>query len=147
MISVEMACWVSFFFQAEDGIRDGTVTGVQTCALPILLDLRGMQAGGSDFYCNSPCPEGFGFETIEMKLIRNLCEDGLLAGSEFDHEGHQQTLALNFLRGSLFQNFFEQHAFVRHVLIDYPQAITIDRQNKGIPNLAKRLKLAHRRRE
>src|SRR5438270_10340082 len=25
------------FFQAEDGIRDLTVTGVQTCALPILL--------------------------------------------------------------------------------------------------------------
>src|SRR5689334_25003735 len=24
-----------FFFQAADGIRDGTVTGVQTCALPI----------------------------------------------------------------------------------------------------------------
>src|SRR6266705_6210765 len=26
---------VFFFFQAEDGIRDRTVTGVQTCALPI----------------------------------------------------------------------------------------------------------------
>src|SRR5207245_4695944 len=26
---------VCFFFQAEDGIRDATVTGVQTCALPI----------------------------------------------------------------------------------------------------------------
>src|SRR2546430_13712009 len=26
----------TFFFQAEDGIRDLTVTGVQTCALPIL---------------------------------------------------------------------------------------------------------------
>ena len=25
-----------FFFQAEDGIRDWSVTGVQTCALPIL---------------------------------------------------------------------------------------------------------------
>src|SRR5260370_14600863 len=25
----------SFFFQAEDGIRDSSVTGVQTCALPI----------------------------------------------------------------------------------------------------------------
>ena len=24
-----------FFFQAEDGIRDDLVTGVQTCALPI----------------------------------------------------------------------------------------------------------------
>src|SRR5438309_5379032 len=29
-----------FFFQAEDGIRDGTVTGVQTCALPISRTLR-----------------------------------------------------------------------------------------------------------
>src|SRR5262249_58190615 len=32
-------CWrvafVFFFFQAEDGIRDWSVTGVQTCALPI----------------------------------------------------------------------------------------------------------------
>src|SRR5205823_12078546 len=28
---------VSFFFQAEDGIRDKLVTGVQTCALPICL--------------------------------------------------------------------------------------------------------------
>src|SRR2546430_8791319 len=27
-----------FFFQAEDGIRDLTVTGVQTCALPILSE-------------------------------------------------------------------------------------------------------------
>src|SRR2546427_4897705 len=27
---------IFFFFQAEDGIRDLTVTGVQTCALPIL---------------------------------------------------------------------------------------------------------------
>src|SRR5437867_8771709 len=29
-----------FFFQAEDGIRDRTVTGVQTCALPILTPRR-----------------------------------------------------------------------------------------------------------
>src|SRR5437867_9812717 len=28
-----------FFFQAEDGIRDRTVTGVQTCALPIFKEL------------------------------------------------------------------------------------------------------------
>src|SRR5262249_57111445 len=28
-------CVVFFFFQAEDGIRDWSVTGVQTCALPI----------------------------------------------------------------------------------------------------------------
>src|SRR2546427_3394236 len=34
-----------FFFQAEDGIRDLTVTGVQTCALPIFMTraLQGVQ--------------------------------------------------------------------------------------------------------
>src|SRR5438876_2398374 len=30
-----------FFFQAEDGIRDGRVTGVQTCALPIFSGFSG----------------------------------------------------------------------------------------------------------
>src|SRR5690625_1956968 len=29
-----------FFFQAEDGIRDGHVTGVQTCALPIFQQIH-----------------------------------------------------------------------------------------------------------
>src|SRR2546427_9617225 len=44
-----------FFFQAEDGIRDLTVTGVQTCALPIyfgvslaVLDASGKEIEGSD---------------------------------------------------------------------------------------------------
>src|SRR2546425_5481056 len=35
----------SFFFQAEDGIRDKLVTGVQTCALPILTRFPGEDAG------------------------------------------------------------------------------------------------------
>src|SRR2546427_1301921 len=34
-----------FFFQAEDGIRDLTVTGVQTCALPILILVNLVQPG------------------------------------------------------------------------------------------------------
>src|SRR5438093_12445106 len=35
---------LSFFFQAEDGIRDWSVTGVQTCALPI-CECRVLAAG------------------------------------------------------------------------------------------------------
>src|SRR5437879_12433021 len=31
-----------FFFQAEDGIRDTSVTGVQTCALPISEQIAGL---------------------------------------------------------------------------------------------------------
>src|SRR3712207_8181622 len=38
-----------FFFQAEDGIRDIGVTGVQTCALPILPDHV------KDFYAFHSC--------------------------------------------------------------------------------------------
>src|SRR5256886_7279008 len=34
-----------FFFQAEDGIRDLTVTGVQTCALPISIAPDGTGPG------------------------------------------------------------------------------------------------------
>src|SRR3712207_9487236 len=46
-----MLCVFVFFFQAEDGIRDIGVTGVQTCALPICEDggyggVRGVVAGG-----------------------------------------------------------------------------------------------------
>src|SRR5215510_7785247 len=41
-ISMYPKMWeASFFFHAEDGIRVGHVTGVQTCALPICAGLRG----------------------------------------------------------------------------------------------------------
>src|SRR2546426_11645307 len=36
MMSTRVCSFFFFFFQAEDGIRDYKVTGVQTCALPIL---------------------------------------------------------------------------------------------------------------
>ena len=35
-----------FFFQAEDGIRDRDVTGVQTCALPISVKMNIWQTVG-----------------------------------------------------------------------------------------------------
>src|SRR5690606_40123056 len=43
-----------FFFQAEDGIRDFRVTGVQTCALPIFFEVAhpslGYSLGGGGRY-------------------------------------------------------------------------------------------------
>src|SRR5439155_4094499 len=39
---------IFFFFQAEDGIRDGHVTGVQTCALPIFT--RGSPASWQRYW-------------------------------------------------------------------------------------------------
>src|SRR5256886_7420893 len=46
-----------FFFQAEDGIRDLTVTGVQTCALPICVGVGGKGTGASgEFACSAGWP-------------------------------------------------------------------------------------------
>src|SRR2546430_8389041 len=57
-----------FFFQAEDGIRDLTVTGVQTCALPILADLvESRDAAGRRYF-----PLRGGTQTAEPIEIRAL---------------------------------------------------------------------------
>src|SRR5437588_8861626 len=46
LISIaERWCDCVFFFQAEDGIRDHCVTGVQTCALPIFIARAAERAG------------------------------------------------------------------------------------------------------
>src|SRR5207244_9355760 len=53
-----------FFFQAEDGIRDDLVTGVQTCALPISWTRRARLAPGAHRLLssqpNEPCSGGLG---------------------------------------------------------------------------------------
>src|SRR2546429_6659731 len=48
---------VCFFFQAEDGIRDVAVTGVQTCALPIFLLAYDEVGAGADFFKAGAVPE------------------------------------------------------------------------------------------
>src|SRR5260370_22252195 len=62
-----LADYFFFFFQAEDGIRDSSVTGVQTCALPISspvtlpLPLKNPKISsvsvltGTSFATGSPC--------------------------------------------------------------------------------------------
>src|SRR2546430_4556069 len=57
-----------FFFQAEDGIRDLTVTGVQTCALPI--------------WAGSRCAPLRGHEAVALNLARELLERGMLKAGE-----------------------------------------------------------------
>src|SRR5256884_1954985 len=46
MRSSKLYRFAFFFFQAEDGIRDVAVTGVQTCALPISTGARGTRPPG-----------------------------------------------------------------------------------------------------
>src|SRR5438309_3139132 len=64
----EFAGYYIFFFQAEDGIRYGTVTGVQTCALPISYV---GEAAADEWHQKRKTPEGK-FEH-ERKLYFDKC--------------------------------------------------------------------------
>src|SRR5436305_13195000 len=67
-----MLSFVFFFFQAEDGIRDADVTGVQTCALPI-----------SRPCCKPPAKARLfheGLTTWSRRVSRLLARELLLAG-------------------------------------------------------------------
>src|SRR5260370_38852716 len=87
---------VFFFLQAEDGIRDSSVTGVQTCALPILLHLvcsnpdRG-EAEGSRFRVfaylhGNPCAKRDRADGIRLgnDLQSELFQVGLLVEVTLD---------------------------------------------------------------
>src|SRR5690348_17526930 len=58
-----------FFFQAEDGIRDGRVTGVQTCALPIFEAIAGHDPADSTSV-NSIVPRYSEMLADDIKQIR-----------------------------------------------------------------------------
>src|SRR6266542_552326 len=81
-----------FFFQAEARIRDATVTGVQTCALPILDGVHlpphapvDIAALGADFYACSPykfCGPHLGVLAAAPELLGTLYPDKLLASPD-----------------------------------------------------------------
>src|SRR2546430_1302024 len=80
---------VIFFFQAEDGIRDLTVTGVQTCALPILAIAGGLRdsAKHSQVLLFHRVPGGWAqVKRLNMKKMLkegNLDEDAYLQPGDF----------------------------------------------------------------
>src|SRR5699024_11623928 len=61
-----------FLFQAEDGLRDRNVTGVQTCALPISLESSTLNPSPFIPILTSPCTT-FNFpDTISLSLDDTL---------------------------------------------------------------------------
>src|SRR5256885_5469717 len=71
-VSTHARC-VGFFFQAEDGIRDYKVTGVQTCALPIWITVLEDVSNddvfpilkSSDVFVRGNVEEGYGISRVE----------------------------------------------------------------------------------
>src|SRR3712207_9208127 len=72
-----MLCECFFFFQAEDGIRDIGVTGVQTCALPIFAILFWFYPSVSLVCGLCPLSPFFLFSSMRA-FLRISCNGGLL---------------------------------------------------------------------
>src|SRR2546429_5989945 len=67
----------SFFFQAEDGIRDVAVTGVQTCALPILTPGTVFRPRGMYVASVTPFRDD---ESLDLDRLATHLEDLVAAG-------------------------------------------------------------------
>src|SRR2546430_3095720 len=69
-----------FFFQAEDGIRDLTVTGVQTCALPIYIYVANFEIGVRSITVYGPGASGNAVPTaVIVGSATGLCDPFALA--------------------------------------------------------------------
>src|SRR5260221_10713056 len=75
-----LQCRVFFFFQAEDGIRDHCVTGVQTCALPIFIDTNGNVVATPAGDVNVTVPPGVATTLPFVSMISSLMP-GVVGGS------------------------------------------------------------------
>src|SRR5256885_8466998 len=89
---------VFFFFQAEDGIRDYKVTGVQTCALPISDGALSVSDLAQALRQSEP---------RVSRHLKILCEAGLLVrlrhGQWVDYRLTEGLEAASFVRGLLAQ--------------------------------------------
>src|SRR3989449_6569737 len=100
-------CCRFFFFQAEDGIRDVAVTGVQTCALPISykLFIGGKQVRPDQGYSRKIAgPDGRVLGEVgegNRKDIRNAVEAAHAAEGWGRGSGHTRAQILYFIAENL----------------------------------------------
>src|ERR1022692_5109894 len=82
-----VCCDCFFFFQAEDGIRDYKVTGVQTCALPI-SDCSNNCIAGARQYTGIRVHRRSEEHTSELQSPCNLVCRLLLEKKKYTHTRH-----------------------------------------------------------
>src|SRR5438132_12134520 len=75
-----------FFFQAEDGIRDHCVTGVQTCALPIWMQDLAREMNLSETAFLQPGDDGYALRWFTPAVEVALCGHATLASAHRSEE-------------------------------------------------------------
>src|SRR5258708_23920204 len=113
-----------FFFQAEDGIRDDLVTGVQTCALPIWIVF--VQPGAARLNENNPQEIAMqdGRTTLSKFLIDTLdrqpCSAGTMQNAGLsalliDVAAAIKSISAMLTKGALGGNYGSAHSINTHV--------------------------------
>src|SRR3989441_1219834 len=92
-MAIEIVCCFFFFFQAEDGIRDKLVTGVQTCALPIFAgEMRNSKSSAArrsrsrSGKCSGPKRATSASSDAMLRLRSSSCQDSIRQVLEVDHQ-------------------------------------------------------------
>src|SRR5437667_2142654 len=122
-----------FFFQAEDGIRDRDVTGVQTCALPI-FDEELKKLVDMDDVVNEALDRVENHGVIFIDEIDKITgQRGQSTGPDVSREGVQRDL-LPIVEGSTVQT---RYGYVRtdHILFIAAGAFHIAKPSDLIPEL------------
>src|SRR6266853_4915103 len=108
-----------FFFQAEDGIRDLTVTGVQTCALPIFAEV--LKAEKLVVLTNTPGvldKNGKLLTGLTPKKIDALVADGTLSGGMLPKISSALDAARNGVKSVHIIDGRVEHALLLEILTD-----------------------------
>src|SRR5205809_7913424 len=116
-----MSLFFLFFFQAEDGIRDVAVTGVQTCALPI-------SSFGEHGLLLPKLPAETSLEAVAVQSDGKI----VVAGDVADNSGTQLLVARFKSNGALDPDFSGDGIFIMKKLsrFDIGHAIAIQKDGK-----------------
>ena len=82
--------------------------------------------------------EVFDFQAEPLEHGGVLRQRLALRRRQLEHDRREQPLALERARGQLLHHLLEEHALVRHVLIDDRDALVVDGDDVGVAELAER---------
>src|SRR5690554_7143833 len=118
-----------FFFQAEDGIRDADVTGVQTCALPILTNLHPMVKFALELLGKPNANELMEIIAVaglaqNFAAIKSLTTTGI-------QEGHMKMHLMNILNQlqatdeerKAVENHFQEQTVSHRAVVDFVESL------------------------
>src|SRR6266436_4612517 len=124
---------IDFFFQAEDGIRDVAVTGVQTCALPILAEAGFLHRSGGNWHW---VQEAYPADTVSLRSVTS--DNFVIIDTSGEEDGSPEVIgevdfssalttvhpkAIYIHQGQQYQverlDFDARKAYVKPVNVDY----------------------------